>query len=179
VRAAVLGLSAVASVAVWASLRMPTSQQAIVAQPLVASASPELARTGTNLDVAPNDAGPDQTAAEPASDSEHIQTVDSPASVLHQESPNVPAGALKTVRGHIKFAVRVRVDSAGNVVYASLASHSPSPYFTRIALDTARKWRFVAADGQLARHWMLWFEFTRDSATTHANASELRQARGD
>jgi TonB family protein len=105
-------------------------------------------------------------SAEPNSDPAEVQTVVPPPSVLHEEALNLPPVALKTVRGHIKFAVRVKVDSSGNVVYASLASHSPSRYFTRVALDTARKWKFVSADDQVSRHWLLWFEFTRDGATT-------------
>jgi TonB family protein len=122
----------------------------------------------------------DQAAgsAPPQHDASTTQAAELTPSVLHQESPNVPQGALDTVRGHIKLAVRVRVDPTGKVVYASLASYSPSRYFTRVALETARKWRFVTADNQLPRHCMLWFEFTRDGASTYANSKELRQASG-
>jgi TonB family protein len=99
-----------------------------------------------------------------------------PPSVLHEEAPDVPPGALGTVHGHIKFAVRVIVDRSGNVVHATLANHSPSRYFTRVAIETARKWKFVAADDQDSRQWLLRFEFTRHGATAHANATRMRQA---
>jgi TonB family protein len=106
-------------------------------------------------------APPDPGFAEP-------ETVVAPPSVLHEEAPDVPLGALETIHGHIKFAVRVRVDSSGNVVHATLANHSPSRYFTRLAIETARKWKFAAADNQGSRQWLLRFEFSRDGATTHA-----------
>jgi serine/threonine protein kinase len=115
-------------------------------------------------------------------------------SVLHEEAPEVPLDALETIRGHIKFAVRVTVDRSGNVVHATLANHSPSRYFTRLAVETAGKWKFVAADNQDSRQWLLRFEFTRDGVTAHAGeprtsktdrahesggATELRQAKLD
>jgi TonB family protein len=88
--------------------------------------------------------------------------------VLHEEAPDVAPSALATIRGHIKFAVRVTVDGSGNVVHATLANHSPSRYFTRLAMETAGKWKFAAADNQDSRQWMLRFEFTRDGASAHA-----------
>jgi hypothetical protein len=97
------------------------------------------------------------------------QTVATPSSVIHEEAPDVPIGALETIRGHIKFAVRVTVDGSGNVVQARLINHSPSKYFTRLAIESARKWKFVAADNPVSRQWLLRFEFTRDGATAHAN----------
>ncbi|MFL6600906.1 MAG: protein kinase domain-containing protein [Steroidobacteraceae bacterium] len=97
------------------------------------------------------------------------QTVVAPASVLHEEAPDVPPGALETIRGHIKFAVRVTVDGAGNVVQARLINHSPSRYFTRLAIESARRWKFAAADNPASRQWLLRFEFTRDGATARAN----------
>jgi len=120
------------------------------------------------------------------------QTVVASSSVLHEEAPDVPTSALETIRGHIKFAVRVTVDGSGNVVHATLVNHSPSGYFTRLAIESARKWKFVAADNPASRQWLLRFEFTRDGATAHANnpqtsrterpyrktgAAEMRQAK--
>lgn len=191
--AAVLAVSAVASVGGWASLRLPDAGYASAETPMIAqrarhaaddsATTPGAALAGTSgasgtwgppgipgttlADSAQGARGsvsaPGGTSAQRGS--AEVQTVVPPPSVLHEEAPDVPPSALKTVRGHIKFAVRVKVDSSGNVVDASLASHSPSKYFTRISLDTARKWKFVSADDQ-SRHWLLWFEFTRDSATS-------------
>jgi len=97
------------------------------------------------------------------------QTAVAPPSVLHEEAPDVPISALETIRGHIKFAVRVTIDGSGNVVQARLINHSPSRYFTRLAIESARKWKFVAADNPASRQWLLRFEFTRGGATAHAN----------
>jgi TonB family protein len=99
-----------------------------------------------------------------------------PPSVLHEEAPEVPPGALGTVRGHIKFAVRVTVDRSGNVVHATLANHSPSRYFARVAIETARKWKFVAADDQHSRQWLVRFEFTRRGATAHTAETRMRRS---
>ena len=108
------------------------------------------------------------SAALPDPDFAESEATIDPPSVLHEEAPEVPPGALETIRGHIKFAVRVRVDASGNVVHATLANHSPSRYFTRLAIETAKKWKFAAADNQDSRQWLLRFEFTRGGATTHA-----------
>jgi TonB family protein len=99
--------------------------------------------------------------------------------VLHKEAPDVPENALRTIRGHIKFAVRVKVDQSGDVVHASLASRSPSRYFTRLALETARKWKFVATGDSEPRHCFVWFDFTRRGAETHADAMRIRYAQRD
>jgi TonB family protein len=163
--AAAVTVSAIASVAVWASLRPPPTQTSETAGTVAAPDG--LART------VPDSA---ETGSGQPTDTAEIQTVVPPPSVLHEEAPSVPPGALKTVHGHIKFAVRVGVDSSGNVIDASLASHSPSRYFTRVALETARRWRFVAANDQLARHWTLWFEFTREEARCSSATSVSRAA---
>jgi TonB family protein len=114
------------------------------------------------------------TAAPNAGSVESTAAV-APPSVLHEEAPDVPPGALQTIHGHIKFAVRVTVDSSGTVVRATLAGHSPSRYFTRVAIETARKWKFVAADSQDSRQWLLRFEFTRGGATAQASATRMRR----
>jgi hypothetical protein len=91
------------------------------------------------------------------------------SSIVHEEAPDVPLGALVTVRGRIVFAMRVNVDRSGNVVHTTIATHSPSRYFTHVATETARKWKFAASDNQGTRQWVLWFEFTRDGATARAS----------
>jgi TonB family protein len=151
----------IVSVVIWTGLRLLGYQaySRPTALPVVASLqSPATAMpAASEISAAP----PDPGFAEP-------ETVVAPPSVLHEEAPDVPLGALETIHGHIKFAVRVRVDSSGNVVHATLANHSPSRYFTRLAIETARKWKFAAADNQGSRQWLLRFEFSRDGATTHA-----------
>jgi hypothetical protein len=102
----------------------------------------------------------------------------SPA-VLHEVAPDVPPQALKTVRGHIKFALRLRIDRSGEVVHASLASRSPSRYFTRIAVQTARRWQFVTADDPKPRHCLVWFDFTRRGAVAYSDLMKMRYVQLD
>jgi serine/threonine protein kinase len=90
--------------------------------------------------------------------------------VIHEEIPEISRHARDTIRGHIKIAVRVTVDSSGNVVNEVLETRGPSYYFARLATDAARKWKFVPAD-QDSRKWLLRFEFARDGVTGHAVTS--------
>jgi len=161
----------VAAIAVWIGLRllhshpysMPTALPAATAQnPETATAAPTEMPAAAPAPSGVPTASLDPGFADP-------QTVVASSSVLHEEAPDVPVSALETIRGHIKFAVRVTVDGSGNVVQARLINHSPSKYFTRLAIESARKWKFVAADNPASRQWLLRFEFTRDGATAHAN----------
>jgi TonB family protein len=90
------------------------------------------------------------------------------SSVLHEEIPDVPRSASDTIRGHLNVAVRVTVDSSGNVVDETLEDPGPSKFFARLATAAARKWKFAPAGSQESREWLLWFEFTRDGTTGHA-----------
>jgi serine/threonine protein kinase len=86
-------------------------------------------------------------------------------SVLHQEMPDVSRGARESIRGIIKIAVRVSVDRSGNVVAATLTDRASSKYFTRAAMDAAKKWKFSEAADRSSRVWLLHFEFTPVGAT--------------
>jgi TonB family protein len=87
------------------------------------------------------------------------------AAVLHQAIPDVSRHARDSIRGRIKVMVRVTVDRSGNVVGEKLVSSGSSRYFARLASDAAAKWKFVPADKQGSREWLLRFEFTRGGAT--------------
>lgn len=89
-------------------------------------------------------------------------------SVLHEEIPDVSRHALGTIRGRIKVAVRVTVDSSGNVVDETLETRGSSYYFARLAMQAAGKWKFVPADNPRARKWLLRFEFARGGVTGNA-----------
>jgi TonB family protein len=93
---------------------------------------------------------------------------DTSASVVHEEIPIAPRSALETIHGHVKVGVLVIVDRSGNVVDVLLEDPGPSRYFARLAREAARKWRFVPADNEDSREWLLRFEFTRGGATAHA-----------
>jgi protein TonB len=91
--------------------------------------------------------------------------------VVDEVQPDVPATYLATIRGGVKAAVRVHVDGSGSVSDAEIASPSGSRYFDRIALETARRWKFSpgAGSGQAAESTrIIDFEFRRDGS--HAAA---------
>jgi hypothetical protein len=166
----------VASIVAWTGLRLLGSQAYstipaatppanIAAAPVAAAETPRAVAVLAHEEPAPEP--PDDPAAV-SRDPVESTPVAAPSSVLHEEAPVVTPGALATVHGHIKFGVSVTVDGSGTVVYAALSNHSPSRYFTRVALETARKWKFVATENQRSRRWLLRFEFTRDGATAHA-----------
>jgi TonB family protein len=106
--------------------------------------------------------------ASPASDQPARALTDVPTSVLRQEIPDVPRSARESIHGHIKVTVLVTVDRSGKVVDETLEDPGSSKYFTRLATEAARKWRFAPADNQDSRKWLLQFEFTHDGATGRA-----------
>jgi len=86
---------------------------------------------------------------------------------VHEEIPNVSASSRNTIRGHVRVAVKVTVDSSGRVIHDVLDNPSSSNYFNRMASEAARKWRFATAD-QGSREWVLRFEFGREGTTVKA-----------
>jgi TonB family protein len=193
--AAVAAVVLVAVVAIWGGLhvfrRSPNS-----APSATGGSTPDLSQQASAPPNASQGAKPPAMAAPPA-----IATAPSPAksaastranpanlsrrssqaaqsaatgspSVVHEEIPDVPRSARDTIHGHIKVAVRVKVDGSGNVVGQTLENPGPSKYFARLATEAARKWKFAAADAQQPREWLLRFEFTRGGATGHATAPE-------
>ncbi|MFL6602245.1 MAG: protein kinase domain-containing protein [Steroidobacteraceae bacterium] len=90
------------------------------------------------------------------------------SAVVHEEIPEVPQSARETIRGRVKVAVRVTVDRSGNVVRDKFENAGPSRYFSRLASEAARKWKFTSADNEGSREWLLRFEFGRDGTTVHA-----------
>jgi TonB family protein len=95
-------------------------------------------------------------------------TASGSSAVVHEEIPNVPHSALATIHGHVKVAVRVTVDSSGNVVDESLDHAGPSHYFARVASEAARKWKFAPTDQKSGRQWLVHFDFSRTGTTAHA-----------
>ncbi|HEY2678778.1 MAG TPA: TonB family protein [Steroidobacteraceae bacterium] len=120
----------------------------------------QLPATGASQDLLPHSA---VAAAAP----EIPRDPNLPVFVLHQELPNISAGARQSIQGTIKVTVRVTVDASGNVIAEALENQGPSRYFARTATEAARKWIFVPADNQSARKWLLQFEFTRGGASGH------------
>jgi TonB family protein len=87
--------------------------------------------------------------------------------VLEENIPSVPARSRETIHGRIKVTVRVTIDSSGGVVEDDFVREGPSKYFSRLASESARKWRFKPATGATSRQSLIRFEFTRAGATAH------------
>ena len=95
--------------------------------------------------------------------------------VLHRVVPDVPQKASDTIHGKIAVAVRVSVDPTGAVTNAEFASHGPSAYFARLAMESARDWKFKPPQQNgraVASSWLLRYEFKRsgtDATPTQTN----------
>ena len=139
-----------------AALAVPTVESSPAAEP-----QPVAATTASTV------AGP---AAAPPPSPASAQP-DQPDGVLHEELPEITRPIIDRIHGHVRVAVRVLVDPAGNVVGEFMESAGPSAYFARLAGDAAGKWKFAPTDAHGPRVWLLRFEFTREGATADATAS--------
>ena len=119
-----------------APLQTETTQQAPPAEPESQTAAPPIATTGT-----------------------------AKGEVLGRVIPDVSRKASDTIQGRVGVAVRVTVDPNGAVTNAEFATHGPSAYFARIAMESARNWKFKPAmqNGHaIASTWTLHYEFKRN-----------------
>jgi TonB family protein len=94
--------------------------------------------------------------------------------VLSQVMPEVSQRARATIRGTVHVAVKLHVDTAGNVASAELFSPGPSRYFADQALQAAHRWDFAPAkvDGHaVASEWVVRFEFTPFNTKAHPTQS--------
>lgn len=89
---------------------------------------------------------------------------------IHEEIPDVPLRARRTIRGHIKVYVRVMVDKDGTVFAALPDRSGPSRYFERLAVQAAKKWSFPPADTPDQRLMQVRFDFSRGGTTARAVA---------
>jgi serine/threonine protein kinase len=97
------------------------------------------------------------------------EPADEPNGVLHEELPEAAPSIIERIHGHVRVAVRVLVDPAGNVVGEFMENAGPSTYFAHLAGEAADKWKFAPTDDRGSRVWLLRFEFTRDGATVGVN----------
>lgn len=87
-----------------------------------------------------------------------------PGAVAERALPTVSQGARNTIHGKIRVAVRVNIDTNGNVTDAKLTSPGPSKYFANQAIQSARRWKFnpPQVDGKpTASAWLLKYQFGR------------------
>jgi len=157
-----LGLTAVVAVAFFLIARPKPSSPPTDVQPT----QTQQGATGEK-----SQAGGDEKPATNAKTS----ATDHQSGVVQQVMPQVSPGARRTIQGKIKVRVRVEVDAAGNVAEAKLESAGPSQYFSRIALEAARGWKFSPAQAgeSVPREWKLQFAYTR--AKTEASAVRARR----
>jgi hypothetical protein len=160
-----------AIVAVWAAFHLFSSHTN--SPPQAVSTSP--ATTGPATPPEPAAVAP---ASPPAAPSKPPSRAAAPAAasasvVQHEEMPNASHGARNTIHGHIRVAVRVTVDKSGNVVNETFDDPGPSPYFARISIQAARKWKFSPSD-EKSRQWVLHFEFSREGTTGDAAKARSR-----
>ena len=166
----------IVAAAVWAGLHLRSSRTLERSgPPAAASQNPETPVSAPTEVFTPSSNAKSAGSKSPASlhasdpsDQRAKPPANGSASVFHEEIPEVPRHARATIRGLIKVAVRVTVDSSGNVVDETLENPGPSKYFARLATQAARKWKFAPADDQDSRRWLLRFEFSRGGATGHA-----------
>jgi TonB family protein len=96
-------------------------------------------------------------------------------SVQQQVLPEVSHSAQNTITGRVKVSVRVSVDTSGNVSEAKFVWPGPSKYFSNLALNAARRWKFTPpqVDGQAVEsEWVLRFQFAR--ASTQVFPAEVK-----
>ncbi len=95
--------------------------------------------------------------------------------IVRRVMPQVSPSARSTIQGKIKVRVKIEVDAAGNVADATLESAGPSKYFSRLALEAARDWKFSpvpASDQGAARKWKLQFTFSKNGTDVSAARTE-------
>jgi TonB family protein len=115
---------------------------------------------------ATNEAGGEEKAS-PNADTTDAGTANksrnNESGVVQRVLPQVSPSARRTIEGNVRVRVKVEVDGAGNVARAELESAGPSKYFSRLALEAARGWKFSpAAVGESGdREWTLRFAFSR------------------
>ena len=142
------------------------------------------AQTETTRQAAPAEPGanteqpkpvPVPPSSIPPSSAAPVASPPTPAStgdVISRDVPDVPQRARNTIHGTVAVVVRVNVDPSGAVSNADFATHGPSAYFARIALDSARKWKFKSPqqDGNPASGtWLLHYHFRRNGVEVAAN----------
>ncbi len=156
-----VGLAAVVAIAVF-----------LIARPKPAGPPADVQSTETQQSGAAENTNP--TRASTADDPRGAPANADQSGVVHKEIPEVSAAARHTIQGKIVVRVKVKVDDAGNVEVVKFDSGRASKYFKRLALDSARDWKFVPAQGGEAgaREWKLQFAFSRAKTEAFAVPSK-------
>jgi TonB family protein len=165
-----LGLVAAAAVGFFLMARPkpsspPGEYQFPQTQQSAASENAKSASTSTSTALKPSPAatGEAKAGGERASENTDAGVTDRPSDVVLRVMPQVSPSARSTIQGKVRVRVRVEVDAAGSVAKAEFESAGPSKYFSRLALEAARGWKFSPAQkGESGdRQWKLQFVFSR------------------
>jgi len=148
----------------------------LIARPKTASApANEQSTQGSQPAETSTSQQPTRGSAAPGEKNSGIPSADNQNGVVQQVMPQVSPSARRTIQGTIKVRVRVDVDAAGNVAKTKLELSGPSKYFSRVAMEAAREWKFVPAraDEPAVREWKLQFAFSR--AKTGVSATRAKR----
>ena len=150
----------------WIGVRVFRTHRAAVPPPAVQDLAGSPSQTQGDAAQAAAEVRPPVSAIS-SSRSGRVDRATSPSG-LHEEFPDVPWSARRTIRGHIKVWVRVIVDQNGSVFAADTDRSGPSGYFQRVAIEAAKKWTFPPVDTPARRMMQVRFDFTRDGTTGRA-----------
>jgi TonB family protein len=132
-------------------------------EPKSSPAKPGGSKTGDAKVKATTEAGGKKKA--PNADTTNLGAAnkDDQSGIVQRVMPQVSPTARGTIEGTVRVRVKVEVDAVGNVAKADLESAGPSKYFSRLALEAARSWKFSPAQaGEPGdREWTLHFAFSR------------------
>jgi TonB family protein len=157
-----VGLAVVAAVAFMLIPRSKPSAPAIAVQPSQTDVSKAPALPEAKPRAAATGSVKGDTGA-PAASEEGVAGADANG-VTHRALPEVSPSARRTIHGTIQVRVKVDVDASGNVTKTNVESGRVSKYFTRLAMEAARDWKFspvTAGDQSGNREWQLQFRFSR------------------
>ena len=118
---------------------------------------------------APKPAKPIAKPAEPKA-KPALTVVETLPAVVREVTPDVPQALRDKIEGRILVTVRVLVDPSGNVMGILMEKPGPSSDLANLAGEAAWEWKFVPAEKQDTRVWILTFAFTQDGVTARATA---------
>jgi TonB family protein len=90
--------------------------------------------------------------------------------VVDEVIPEVPRALRDKIQRRILVRMRVLVDPSGNVMAAMMESSGPNKNLANLADRAARDWKFVPAEREDTRVWILTFAFTREGVSARATA---------
>lgn len=128
--------------------------------------TPEPKQTATVIPPPPIEKKPEPTPVSEKPVAAQETTPAAPVSgILAQPSPDITDQARETIRGKVKFSLRVDVAPSGAVTDAKVDSAGASKYFADRALAAVRQWKFepVTVNGsEVGQRWRVRFEFVKN-----------------